>query len=97
MPTDNAGSSITKIAVVTGGSRGLGRNTVLSLARRGIDSIFTYRSTRAEAERVVGLVAEVGRQAVALPLDPVTSNPVPPARRPTRAAVLGTGSRVTLA
>ncbi|HEV3261852.1 MAG TPA: SDR family oxidoreductase [Gemmataceae bacterium] len=69
MTTDNSRSSTTTIAVVTGGSRGLGRNTVLSLARRGVDSIFTYRSNRAEAERVVGLVAEMGRQAVAVPLD----------------------------
>jgi NAD(P)-dependent dehydrogenase (short-subunit alcohol dehydrogenase family) len=58
-----------KIAIVTGGSRGLGRNTVLSLARRGIDSIFTYRSNQAEAEKVVALVAQEGRKATALPLD----------------------------
>ena len=58
-----------KIAIVTGGSRGLGRSMVLSLARRGVDSIFTYHSNRAEAEKVTGLVAEAGRKAVALPLD----------------------------
>jgi hypothetical protein len=47
----------TKIAIVTGGSRGLGRNTVLSLAKPGVDSIFTYNSNRAAAEKVVGLGA----------------------------------------
>jgi NAD(P)-dependent dehydrogenase (short-subunit alcohol dehydrogenase family) len=39
MPKENANP---EIAIVTGGSRGLGRSTVLSLARRGVDSIFTY-------------------------------------------------------
>jgi len=61
--------SKSKLAIVTGGSRGLGRNTVLSLARRGVDSIFTYHSNRAEAESVVAQVAEAGRKAVALQLD----------------------------
>jgi NAD(P)-dependent dehydrogenase (short-subunit alcohol dehydrogenase family) len=56
-----------KIAIVTGGSRGLGRSTVLSLAKRGVDSIFTYRSNRAAAEKVIGLVRESGRTATALP------------------------------
>jgi NAD(P)-dependent dehydrogenase (short-subunit alcohol dehydrogenase family) len=69
MPTKNEANSTTKIAIVTGGSRGLGRSTVLSLARRGIDSIFTYHSNRAEAEKVIGLVADAGRKAVALQLD----------------------------
>ena len=59
----------TKIAIVTGGSRGLGRSTVLSLAKLGVDSIFTYNSNRAEAEKVVGLVREAGRKAIALQLD----------------------------
>ena len=58
-----------KIAVITGGSRGLGRNTVLSLAKRGVDSIFTYHSNQAEARNVVDQVADNGRTAIALQLD----------------------------
>ncbi len=59
----------TRIAIVTGGRRGLGRNTVVSLARRGVDSIFTYNAARAEADAVVAEVAGLGRRAVALQLD----------------------------
>ena len=66
---NESGTFKAKIAIVTGGSRGLGRNTVLSLARRGIDSIFTYYSNRAEAEKVVGLANEAGQRTVALQLD----------------------------
>jgi NAD(P)-dependent dehydrogenase (short-subunit alcohol dehydrogenase family) len=69
MATGSEGISAAKIAVVTGGSRGLGRSTVVGLAKRGVDSIFTYRSNRAEADRVVALVVEAGRKATALPLD----------------------------
>ena len=58
-----------KIAVVTGGSRGLGRNTALHLARRGVDIILTYRSQRTEAEQVVAEIAALGGSAVALQLD----------------------------
>ena len=58
-----------KIAIVTGGSRGLGRNTVLSLAKRGVRSIFTYHSNRAEADKVVAEVSEAGSKAVALRLN----------------------------
>jgi NAD(P)-dependent dehydrogenase (short-subunit alcohol dehydrogenase family) len=58
-----------KIAIVTGGSRGLGRNTVLHLAQRGVRSIFTYNSNRAEAEKVVAAAGEAGSKAIALPLD----------------------------
>jgi len=58
-----------KIAIITGGSRGIGRNTVLSLAKRGVDSIFTYNSNQTEAEKVVGLAAEAGQKAFALQLD----------------------------
>ena len=64
-----AGNTGTKIAIVTGASRGLGRNTVVNLARRGVSSLFTYRSNQAEADKVVSLVAEAGQKAIALPLD----------------------------
>ena len=46
MPLENSSVSNGKVAIVTGGSRGLGRNTVLSLAERGVDSIFTYHSNQ---------------------------------------------------
>ena len=58
-----------KIAIVTGGSRGLGRNTVLSLAGRGVRSIFTYNANKAEADKVVAAAGEAGSQAIALQLD----------------------------
>jgi NAD(P)-dependent dehydrogenase (short-subunit alcohol dehydrogenase family) len=35
-----------KTAIITGGSRGLGRNTAVNLARRGVDVIFTCRSNQ---------------------------------------------------
>jgi NAD(P)-dependent dehydrogenase (short-subunit alcohol dehydrogenase family) len=62
-------NSTTKIAIVTGGSRGIGRSTVENLAKRGVHSIFTYNSNHTEAEKVVGLVAEAGQKAIALQLD----------------------------
>lgn len=58
-----------KIALITGGSRGLGRADALALADTGVDVIITYRSVKAEAEEVVREVEAKGRQAVALPLD----------------------------
>jgi NAD(P)-dependent dehydrogenase (short-subunit alcohol dehydrogenase family) len=69
MSHENKSNSVRQIAIVTGGSRGLGRSTVLSLATRGIDSIFTYNSNRAEAEKVTALVASMERKAIALQLD----------------------------
>jgi NAD(P)-dependent dehydrogenase (short-subunit alcohol dehydrogenase family) len=62
-------STSTPIALVTGGSRGLGKNTALKLARQGTDVILTYRSNRTEAEAVVAQIEQLGRRAVALPLD----------------------------
>ena len=69
MSTDSVIDSQHKIAIVTGGSRGIGRATVVSLAKRGVDSILTYNSNQVEAEKVAGLVAEMGRRAIALQLD----------------------------
>ena len=58
-----------KIALVTGGSRGLGRNIALQLARNGADVVLTYRQKQAEGEAVVAEIEALGRKAVALPLD----------------------------
>ena len=57
------------IALVTGGSRGLGRSTALHLAKRGTDVILTYKSGGAEAEATVAEIESMGRRAHALPLD----------------------------
>ncbi|GAA1795001.1 SDR family oxidoreductase [Nocardioides hankookensis] len=58
-----------KIAIVTGGNRGLGRSEVLALARSGVDVLLTYRSNADEATAVVGEVEALGRRGVALRLD----------------------------
>ncbi len=60
---------MTPIALITGGSRGLGRNTALSIARRGGDVILTYFSKADEANAVVAEIEAMGRKAVALQLD----------------------------
>lgn len=58
-----------KIALVTGGSRGLGKNMALSLASKGHDVIITYNSKLEEAQAVVAEIQQSGQQAVALQLD----------------------------
>ena len=62
-------TTTTPIALITGGSRGLGRNAALQVARSGTDVILTYRSQAAEAHAVVADIEALGRRAVALPLD----------------------------
>ncbi|MEI9947810.1 MAG: SDR family oxidoreductase [Pseudomonadota bacterium] len=57
------------VALITGGSRGLGKSMALHLAERGIDSIITYRSASKEAKDVVSEIASKGRKAAALPLE----------------------------
>ena len=59
----------TKIALVTGGSRGLGKDMAQSIARKGIDVIITYRSKKEEADEVVKSIEAMGQQAIALALD----------------------------
>src|SRR5271154_560259 len=58
-----------KIAIVTGGSRGIGRSTVESLAKRGVNTIFTYHTHGTDAEAVVATVKNAGAKAIALQLD----------------------------
>ncbi|OPA86534.1 3-oxoacyl-ACP reductase [Pseudomonas fluorescens] len=60
---------MTQIAIVTGASRGLGRNTALSIARHGGDVIITYQRRAEDALAVVADIQALGRKAVALQLD----------------------------
>lgn len=69
MAKENVDNTNTKIALVTGGSRGLGRNTAVSLASKGVDVIITYHSNQAEADATVAAIEQLGRKAVALQLD----------------------------
>ncbi|WP_084038410.1 SDR family NAD(P)-dependent oxidoreductase [Demequina sp. NBRC 110053] len=57
------------LALVTGGSRGLGRSTTLALARQGADAIITFRSGEADAARVVEEAGELGATVAAFQLD----------------------------
>jgi NAD(P)-dependent dehydrogenase (short-subunit alcohol dehydrogenase family) len=61
--------SSSKIALVTGGSRGIGQNIALSLAQKGNDIIITYLSNKLSAEKTVASILALGRKAVALPLN----------------------------
>jgi NAD(P)-dependent dehydrogenase (short-subunit alcohol dehydrogenase family) len=58
-----------KIALITGGSRGLGKNAALHLAKNGNDIIITYFSKKEEADKVVAEVEAMGRKAVAIQSD----------------------------
>lgn len=58
-----------KIALVTGGSRGLGKDMALSLAKKGINVILTYNSKKDEAEAVVAEIESFGQKAATLQLD----------------------------
>ena len=60
---------MSRIAIVTGSSRGLGRNTALSIARKGNDVIITYQSRQDEADKVVAEIEALGRRATAIQLD----------------------------
>ncbi len=67
MPNQNQNQS--SIALITGGSRGIGRSSALALAARGHDVIVTYRSAEREADEVVQAIRALDRRALALPLD----------------------------
>jgi len=66
-----------KIAIVTGGSRGLGKNTALKLAEKGVDVILTYHQRAGDAEAVVAEIQRLGRKAAALQLDVSQSRTFP--------------------
>lgn len=58
-----------KIALVTGGSRGLGKDSALQLAKKGFDVIITYQSKKESAEEVVRQIEAIGQKAFAVQLD----------------------------
>ena len=58
-----------KVAIVTGGSRGLGRNTVLNLVKRGVNTIFTYHANQPEADAVVREAQDSSAKVIAMQLD----------------------------
>lgn len=61
--------STTRIALITGASRGLGRNTALKLAEKGVDVVLTYKNGESSAHEVVHQIGALGGRAVALQLD----------------------------
>ena len=58
-----------KIAVVTGGSRGLGKNMALAIAKKGLDVVITYNSQKSEADAVVAEIEALGQKAASLQLN----------------------------
>jgi len=58
-----------KIALITGGSRGLGKDMALNLAKKGIDVLLTYNSQQHEAQAVVTEIEQLGQRAAALQLN----------------------------
>src|ERR1700719_3472858 len=62
-------STKNKVALVTGGSRGLGKNMALAIAKKGIDVIITYNSNKEAADKVVSEIESLGQKGVAFQLD----------------------------
>ena len=58
-----------KIALVTGGSRGLGKNAALKIAKNGTDLVITYHKNKEMADEVVAEIQKIGRKATAIKLD----------------------------
>ncbi|OJW81110.1 MAG: short-chain dehydrogenase [Bacteroidetes bacterium 46-16] len=72
MLTTKKRSMKNKIALVTGGSRGIGRNAAIAIAQKGIDVVLTYNTNKEAADEVVAQIEAIGQKAWAFQLD--TSN-----------------------
>ncbi|TRW27134.1 SDR family oxidoreductase [Flavobacterium zepuense] len=66
--------AIQKIALVTGGSRGIGKDISIKLAQKGVDIILTYHSNKNEAEKTIAEIAATGSKAVAIQLNTADTN-----------------------
>lgn len=86
---------MTKIALITGASRGLGRNTALNIAREGSDVIITYQSREEGARAVVAEIVAMGRRAIALQLDVGDASAFKPFAEHLRTALRKTWQRDT--
>lgn len=84
-----------KIAIITGASRGLGRNTALNIARRGSDVIITYQNREHDAQAVIAEIEAMGRKALALRLDASDSAGFPAFAAKVRSALQTTWQRDT--
>ena len=62
-------TTVNRIALVTGGSRGLGKNMAIAIAKKGIDVIITYNTKKEEATETVTLIENSGQKAAALQLN----------------------------
>jgi len=88
-----ATASRPRIALVTGASRGLGRNAALKLAEQGVDVILTYKGSESEAHDAVHRIEAIGRRAVALQLDVADSSGFDAFAERTKAALAATWQR----
>lgn len=86
---------MTTISIVTGGSRGLGKNTALSVAKHGGDVIITYLNNAGAAKAVVTEIEALGRKAVALPLNAADISTFPAFVESARSALKATWGRDT--
>lgn len=86
---------MSKITLITGGSRGLGRNTAMHVARSGGDVLLTYRGNAGEARAAVAGIKALGRRAVALQLDTGDAAAFPGFVERVRAALRATWQRDT--
>ncbi len=82
-----------KIALITGGSRGLGRSMAHHLAAKGVDIIFTYKSSRTDADSLIAELAQINRKAVAIQLDTAHAAAFPTFATQVRDALKATWNR----